>query len=201
MIEKSRKWRLGHCGYNWRSKSEGSYKVPLILAIAATDPEHPARLEMEHEDGPDTSRQLNIHHPDVRITQKMEIKGQAIAPAFFLLPIHMLCMPPKIFTRRSLYRIARQIRKLLPMIGIIDFSVAVVLLVCFNPRTRNGCDLQSRYSSSRHLVSIHAPAMGATRALSFQAPCPAVSIHAPAKDTTVNIVNYCKLCSHLMPYA
>ena len=119
---------MGHCGYNWRSKSEGAFQGPLILAIAANDPEHQAKLGMEHEDGPDTSRQLNIHHPDVRITQKMEIKGQAIVPAFFLLPIHMLCMPPKIFTRRSLYRIARQIRKLLSMVSIINLSIAIVLL-------------------------------------------------------------------------
>ena len=59
----------------------------------------------------------------------------------------------------------------------------------FNPRTRMGCDNIVGYASICHLVSIHAPAWGAT---SPDTPIESklyVSIHAPAWGATIKIAD------------
>ena len=54
----------------------------------------------------------------------------------------------------------------------------------FNPRTRTGCDLPELAIAAGQLVSIHAPARGATRHLSLTFLICPVSIHAPARGAT-----------------
>ena len=56
---------------------------------------------------------------------------------------------------------------------------------CFNPRTRVGCDGERKARKAhRCMVSIHAPAWGATLVLSFLYGSIKVSIHAPAWGAT-----------------
>ena len=54
----------------------------------------------------------------------------------------------------------------------------------FNPRTRVGCDASLNGSRLRSLVSIHAPAWGATLQVPFSPYMTEVSIHAPAWGAT-----------------
>ena len=57
--------------------------------------------------------------------------------------------------------------------------------LCFNPRTRMGCDSGSGATGTLTVVSIHAPAWGATHpVIGFFNPR-FVSIHAPAWGATV----------------
>ena len=55
---------------------------------------------------------------------------------------------------------------------------------CFNPRTRVGCDLSLCVIPSPRLVSIHAPAWGATGSRQSVSYLTCVSIHAPAWGAT-----------------
>ncbi len=50
-----------------------------------------------------------------------------------------------------------------PARGATRCSCAIVCILCFNPRTRTGCDYLGLYISRSLFVSIHAPARGATR--------------------------------------
>ncbi len=66
----------------------------------------------------------------------------------------------------------------------IPLTRHVPQLTSFNPRTREGCDGSMFALAGEWLVSIHAPAKGATQ---FNLPTEApenVSIHAPAKGAT-----------------
>ena len=54
----------------------------------------------------------------------------------------------------------------------------------FNPRTRTGCDLTSSCFISSSIVSIHAPARGATQIKIKPFFGRIVSIHAPARGAT-----------------
>jgi len=54
----------------------------------------------------------------------------------------------------------------------------------FNPRARMGRDFEMRGTTARHLVSIHAPAWGATIKLQNLFLLLLVSIHAPAWGAT-----------------
>ncbi len=54
----------------------------------------------------------------------------------------------------------------------------------FNPRTRMGCDLTRAFPGSTGIVSIHAPAWGATALLFLGYLHDIVSIHAPAWGAT-----------------
>ena len=54
----------------------------------------------------------------------------------------------------------------------------------FNPRTREGCDVIFCKSFWTILISIHAPAKGATRVPSGSCVVFHISIHAPAKGAT-----------------
>ena len=68
-----------------------------------------------------------------------------------------------------------------------DFSSAFLIflvILCFNPRSREGSDEFHRDLFSALLVSIHAPAKGATVSLLITAYNKCVSIHAPAKGAT-----------------
>ena len=57
--------------------------------------------------------------------------------------------------------------------------------VYFNPRSREGSDrCYDRGTSSAILISIHAPAKGATQAAEGNARQMGISIHAPAKGAT-----------------
>ena len=56
----------------------------------------------------------------------------------------------------------------------------------FNPRTREGCDTSISRIRARLMVSIHAPARGATYMVLPAAEVPEVSIHAPARGATAN---------------
>jgi len=55
---------------------------------------------------------------------------------------------------------------------------------CFNPRTREGCDHRTHKDLSAAVVSIHAPARGATDVGHGALPAYHVSIHAPARGAT-----------------
>ena len=62
---------------------------------------------------------------------------------------------------------------------------AFTLSASFNPRTRVGCDLLRVYQHTRYrLVSIHAPAWGATVRMVLMDAISQVSIHAPAWGAT-----------------
>ena len=55
---------------------------------------------------------------------------------------------------------------------------------CFNPRTRKGCDVIRWQRDTTYIVSIHAPARGATALVLREAVHIEVSIHAPARGAT-----------------
>ena len=59
-----------------------------------------------------------------------------------------------------------------------------MIVICFNPRTRKGCDLVCLSLCRFILVSIHAPARGATCQISNSPYASSVSIHAPARGAT-----------------
>ena len=60
-----------------------------------------------------------------------------------------------------------------------------IAVVCFNPRAREGRDEEARaLFGSRYVVSIHAPARGATKGLDNYSWNKNVSIHAPARGAT-----------------
>ena len=59
----------------------------------------------------------------------------------------------------------------------------------FNPRSREGSDIERLTIILRVVISIHAPAKGATKFVRFIRFEYRISIHAPAKGATVN-----KLC-------
>ena len=54
----------------------------------------------------------------------------------------------------------------------------------FNPRSREGSDIGSQTSKYSFIISIHAPARGATRDQSVHFPDLKISIHAPARGAT-----------------
>ena len=56
--------------------------------------------------------------------------------------------------------------------------------ICFNPRTRTGCDIYNDVNKRMEYVSIHAPARGATYTNAIGFPPLHVSIHAPARGAT-----------------
>ena len=58
------------------------------------------------------------------------------------------------------------------------------LFICFNPRTRMGCDKNRIEDCRVNFVSIHAPAWGATWSAEVWATIVTVSIHAPAWGAT-----------------
>ena len=67
-----------------------------------------------------------------------------------------------------------------PVWGATLVKIRLLLIFCFNPRTRVGCDQFAHLASTTWRVSIHAPVWGATmrhhqvkRAVSFQSthPC------------------------------
>ncbi len=55
----------------------------------------------------------------------------------------------------------------------------------FNPRTRKGCDNYYARTQPKYIISIHAPAKGATLNGSPPNSLIPISIHAPAKGATV----------------
>ena len=58
---------------------------------------------------------------------------------------------------------------------------------CFNPRTRDGCDVCCHAAAKSRAVSIHAPVMGATKSPQGSAKqSDLVSIHAPVMGATCN---------------
>ena len=56
--------------------------------------------------------------------------------------------------------------------------------ICFNPRTREGCDVKALQSPIAAFVSIHAPVKGATLYHRNMIRSCYVSIHAPVKGAT-----------------
>ena len=67
-----------------------------------------------------------------------------------------------------------------------ETRVSITILHNFNPRTREGCDPEDlRSVAAVFPISIHAPVKGATRSTASFHPCPvAISIHAPVKGAT-----------------
>ena len=60
------------------------------------------------------------------------------------------------------------------------------MMICFNPRTRKGCDSLSQSENGIiSVVSIHAPVKDATRNEFYNPHICDVSIHAPVKDATI----------------
>ena len=66
----------------------------------------------------------------------------------------------------------------------IDRTLNCVRLCYFNPRSREGSDYFFSASSTFCVISIHAPAKGATEVTPSIATLIAISIHAPAKGAT-----------------
>ena len=60
--------------------------------------------------------------------------------------------------------------------------------MCFNPRTREGCDVTRILHLHDKDVSIHAPVRGATDKSRLVAIIIYVSIHAPVRGATVIII-------------
>ena len=56
--------------------------------------------------------------------------------------------------------------------------------MCFNPRTHEGCNINSSYFHCAVNVSIHAPTRGATRRIYRPSCSVEVSIHAPTRGAT-----------------
>ena len=69
----------------------------------------------------------------------------------------------------------------------------------FNPRSRVGSDRPARPVRPWDLISIHAPAKGATRALCNVDWRALISIHAPAKGATVQSARTRPTCSNFNP--
>ena len=68
-----------------------------------------------------------------------------------------------------------------------DISVCLQLLsdIYFNPRTREGCDARiDNLKPRKGIISIHAPAKGATYKGPKLIAIKSISIHAPAKGAT-----------------
>ena len=55
----------------------------------------------------------------------------------------------------------------------------------FNPRSREGSDFSSRLAAEDIVISIHAPARGATNPVLNLHKIPKISIHAPARGATL----------------
>ena len=64
----------------------------------------------------------------------------------------------------------------------------LLLLLCFNPRSREGSDQAAVQYVRKSMVSIHAPAKGATRMMPVHSVPGLVSIHAPAKGATESCI-------------
>ena len=64
------------------------------------------------------------------------------------------------------------------------FLKSFIILPCFNPRTREGCDLDRMATGEEIIVSIHAPVKGATCFRCVICCHKPVSIHAPVKGAT-----------------
>ena len=60
----------------------------------------------------------------------------------------------------------------------------LIIFCCFNPRTRTGCDRADARLRHKEIVSIHAPARGATTERCCHHCHCGVSIHAPARGAT-----------------
>ena len=74
--------------------------------------------------------------------------------------------------------------------GVRRFSGSVVICVFsnFNPRTRTGCDDPDEIVKyDAFMISIHAPARGATHALFPYPLIIPISIHAPARGATLDL--------------
>ena len=57
----------------------------------------------------------------------------------------------------------------------------------FNPRSRKGSDRYLKWFTSLLIISIHAPARGATKFAYYKAEVEDISIHAPARGATITI--------------
>ena len=66
----------------------------------------------------------------------------------------------------------------------LPIAAIEVFELCFNPRTRTGCDFAFAATISAVSVSIHAPARGATDSFLKLFDADHVSIHAPARGAT-----------------
>ena len=62
----------------------------------------------------------------------------------------------------------------------------------FNPRPRTGGDIEGSRVAVEDLVSIHAPARGATSPVWLPGASQSVSIHAPARGATSSTLEYCE---------
>ena len=71
----------------------------------------------------------------------------------------------------------------------------------FNPRTRDGCDINSRGGAGSISVSIHAPVMGATLRMEKVKDFEIVSIHAPVMGATVPMKSYCIINTYFKHFA
>ena len=60
----------------------------------------------------------------------------------------------------------------------------LVFFVDFNPRSREGSDQLKKDMQADIIISIHAPARGATRAYVDDVKLTHISIHAPARGAT-----------------
>ncbi len=58
---------------------------------------------------------------------------------------------------------------------------------CFNPRSREGSDAEGFENLAAYIVSIHAPARGATIVMILRDWVKSVSIHAPARGATAMV--------------
>ena len=72
-----------------------------------------------------------------------------------------------------------------PTRGATVIKDFLALLLCFNPRTHEGCDSSSSQQTCIIKVSIHAPTRGATERKMLLLIADKVSIHAPTRGATI----------------
>ncbi|RZB30652.1 MAG: hypothetical protein SRB1_02932 [Desulfobacteraceae bacterium Eth-SRB1] len=70
--------------------------------------------------------------------------------------------------------------------GRHTIAIIVLISIGFNPRPRMGGDMIKRLRSRQSIVSIHAPAWGATLGVGGHFSTMSVSIHAPAWGATAS---------------
>ena len=76
----------------------------------------------------------------------------------------------------------------------------------FNPRSREGSDIDHQHLAVALTISIHAPAKGATLKRLGSNRCRVISIHAPAKGATAKITktipnDFCKINNYNNSFA
>ena len=88
---------------------------------------------------------------------------------------------------RKYRNVAERFQSTLPRGERREHTTQAQAEVHFNPRSREGSDINDANGSEGVSISIHAPARGATKGSRFQSFRKFISIHAPARGATQSI--------------